>query len=277
MHGYGLIESPIARTLELFGTHTRADQAQMRVERSQATPSEALEYLSRLTFPATRLALLDRGAWTAVLTNSRNGSDFNDHQGWAARLLASRTIRVVDAEARWWRRGNVRERLTYEARIFELHGPDGSTIRSIACADDGGRWVFETTGEPFPIEASFAYDAARKKDRFTRDNLHDLLKAIGPGPLTEPAVLTAPRCALLSERILNKAWRTRVDAAACSLEEADDPGFRYYQRGMGWVPHMRTHAPSVIADFERAVELNPTLEPRVRSHLREAHRIVDGE
>jgi hypothetical protein len=147
-------------------------------------------------------------------------------------------------------------------------------IRSIACADDGGRWTFETSGDPLPIEASFAYDAPRKKDRFTRENLRALLSAVGPGPLTERGLLDAPRFALLAERITNPALRHRVEAAACSLEEADDPAFGYFQRGLSWLPNMRTHAASVIADFERAAEINPDYEPRVRAYLREAHAVI---
>jgi hypothetical protein len=240
-------------------------------------PAEALDYLSLRTHPATRLVLLDRGGWTAVLTNQRGGSDFNDHQYWAARTVGVRTIRVVDSDARWWKRGKLRERLAWEARMFELHAPDDSTVRTIACADDGGRWTFDTIGDPLPIEESFAYDAPRKKDRFTRQNLHDLLTAVGPGPLTEAEFFATSRFALLAERFTNDAWRERTQANACTLEEADDPAIRYYQRGLNWVPHMATHATSVIRDFERAIEFNPDFEPRVRDYLRTARRVAGAE
>lgn len=180
----------------------------------------------------------------------------------------------MDSEARWWRRGQRRERLSYEARIFELYAPDNSLIRSIACADDGGRWVFETSGGPLPAEAAFDYNAPRKKDRLTRSNLHDPLRSLGVEPLVVETFVTAPQLAVLDERITNPARRREVESAACSLEEADDPAFGYFQRGMTWVPHMRTHATSVIADFERAVEINPAYQPRVRAYLLEARRIA---
>jgi hypothetical protein len=87
--------------------------------------------------------------------------------------------------------------------------------------------------------------------------------------------LAARRLALLAEEITDQEWRQRVEAAACSLDEADNPGFGDFQRGMTWVPHMRTHAASVIADFDRAVEIDPTYEPRVREYLREARGIME--
>lgn len=113
------------------------------------------------------------------------------------------------------------------------------------------------------------------KDRLTRSNLHDLVRSLGAEPLIEAALLDAPRFALVAERLLDRIWRERVDAASCSLDEADDPAFIYLQRGLSWVPHMRTHASSVIADLERAIEINPAFGPGVRRWLVEAHRIED--
>ena len=276
LHGYGLVEAPFATTVERFGTVARADQSQMVVIGTTTSVSTALDHLARLTIPATRLVVVDLGPWTTILTNHRTGSDFNEYQALAARTLGVRTIRVVDSDVRWWRRGDVRERLAYEARIVESYRPDDSIERSIACADDGGRWVFETSGDPLPIEASFRYDAPRTKDRFTRENLHDLLESTGAGAFTAERLLAAPRFALLEDRITNSAQRARVEAAACSRDEADDPAFAYFRRGMGYVSEIETHATSVIADFERAIAIDPAYEPRVRDYLREAHRIARG-
>jgi hypothetical protein len=273
LSGYGLIEARFDAVTLAFATRRRADQSQMTIIDGDATAADALHYLAVRTFPATRLVMVDLGDWTAALTNSRNGSDFNDHQYWAGRTVSERTIRVVDREARWWRRGARRERLNWEARIFELHAADDSTIRAVTCMDDGGRWDFFTVGDPLPIEASFAYDAPKKRDRFTSSNLHELLEAVGPGPLTQERFFRTPRFALLADCISNDEWRERVEASACSLEDADDPAFGYYQRGMSFVPFMNTHAASVIHDFELAVEINPAYEPKVRDHLREARRI----
>ena len=274
--GYGLIEADFDRVVERFGSHRRADQSTMHVLEITDRVARASEWLDRRTVPATRLVIVENGGWTAVVTNHRTGSDFNDHVYWAATTVSARAIRVVDSEARWWRRSSLRERLAYEGRLFDLRDDAGDSVRSITCADDGDRWAFETSGTPLAVEATFEYDAPRRKDRFTRRNLHDLLESLGATSLTPDTFLGAPRFGLLEERIADREWRGRVDADACSLDEADDPAFGYFRRGMGWVPHMKTHAPSVIADFERAIEINPAYEPRVRDYLREARRIVGG-
>jgi hypothetical protein len=276
LHGYGLVEASFDTTVARFGTHARADQSRMSVARTTTDVTVAIDHLSRLTVPETRLILVDLGSWTAVLTNARHGSDFNNHQYWAARTLAVTTIRVVDAQARWWRQGSQRERLGYEARIVEMRKPDGGLRRSITCADDGGRWVFETGGDPLPIEATFEYAAVRKKDRFTRENLRDLLVSVGPGPLTADGLLASPRFALLNDRIADDDWRLRVEAAATTYANVDNPAHGYFERGMRYVPHMRTHAASVIADLERALAIDPSYEPWVREHLREAYRVTRG-
>ena len=276
LSGYGLVEAPFDRVVERLGTGRRAATAEFDIVDGVADRTSALEYLDHRTVPATRLVVVEHGAWTAVLTNHRNGSDFADHQHLATERLGVRTIRVDDAGARWWTRGRQRERLAYEGRIFEFRGPGGESIRSIACVDDGGRWTFETAGDALPVEASFRYDAPRKKDRLSRADLHVLLRSVGAEPLTEEAILAAPRFALLAERLLDPTWSARVEAESCSLAEAEDPALGYYRRGMTWVPHMATHATSVIADFERAIAIDPAYEPRVRDHLREARRIVEG-
>lgn len=274
--GYGLVEAPFPHVVRTFGRHQRADQSTTRVLTDKATLSEALAHLSVRTWPATRLALLDLGDWTGVLTNHRGGSDFNDHQHWAGSTTGARTIRVVDSEARWWRQGKLRERLAWEARIFDLRSPDGSTIRSIACVHDGGRWTFDVSGEVLGVEAAAPYEADRPRDRFTRQHLRDLLTAVGPGPLTEERLVAQPRFALLAELLSDRKWRADVEARAVTLEQQDDPAFRYYTTGMDWLPHIRTQAPSVIRAFERAVALNPDYEPRVRNHLDQARRIAEG-
>src|SRR5690606_19188043 len=100
--------------------------------------------------------------------------------------------------------------------------------------------------DPLPIEAAFNYKAARKKDRFTKENLRDLLVALGPGPLTEDRFLAVRQMALLAERITNDEWRQKVERWACSLEDVDDPAFGYYMAGMSYMPFLETHATSVI-------------------------------
>ncbi len=268
--GYGLLELPFDEVVgRVRQIDQRPDLPQMHVIGTTGAPADVLAHLSIRTFPATRLALVKHGGWTAFLTNARHGSDFADHQRWMGKWLNVRSLRVVDRDARWWKRGAFRERLSYGARILEVFQADGSALRSIALADDGGRKVFETYGTPFPVESSFAYGAPRRKDRFTMDNLHAVLRAVGTAPLTEEAFLTADTFALIEQPIVNEAWRESVFAAACTLEEADDPVRGYFNRGMN------ADAPDVVIRcLERAIELDPSLEPSAREQLARARGML---
>lgn len=149
--------------------------------------------------------------------------------------------------------------------------------RSVACSDDGGRWSFHTAGDAHPVETSFNYSARRKKDRFTSKALHALLGAFGLPRLDTESFLNAGHYILIREDPTNAEWTRKIQERACTFEQRDDPAHGYYERGLGWVEHMDTHAKSVVADFERAVRLNPSYEPLVRPHLEVARRTIEGE
>lgn len=51
--------------------------------------------------------------------------------------------------------------------------------RSIAAADDGGRWVFSQFGEPFDFERPEVYDRPRIRDGFTPTMLEEFLGVLG--------------------------------------------------------------------------------------------------
>jgi hypothetical protein len=80
----------------------------------------------------------------------------------------------------------------YPATIWEVYasssrGGDENLgyVRSIAAANDGGRWVFEQFGTPFSFERLDAYAAPRKRDRFPRQLLEEYLLAFGLTPFQD--------------------------------------------------------------------------------------------
>jgi hypothetical protein len=199
------------------------------------------------------------------VNNSRNGSDYADYVVLLPAHLRRQFARVLAAPGKVWVRGDERGVLQYQATIFDLRDATGTCLRSIACMDDGGRWTFQNVGEPHPIEASFPYDQRRKRERFTPLHLHQLLEAHGLPVMTATDFMDAGDYLLASS-----AGAERLPT--CTLAEADDPAFGYYQRGLTWCNHMATHASSVIADFERCVRLNPSYASKVRGHLEQAYR-----
>jgi hypothetical protein len=58
--------------------------------------------------------------------------------------------------------------------------------RMITAANDGGRWVFETSGDPLPFERLEEYRHRRISRRFTCDLLYDYLRQLGVPLDNEP-------------------------------------------------------------------------------------------
>ena len=136
----------------------------------------SLEQVSEDLAPSpalTRHAVVPINGWTLLLTNGPLGTDVGMLPSLAARQLGCRAVRAVCVDD---------DEGEFPARIMELFGPDGSgpllTRRAIVAANDGGEWVFETSGEPLPFEQLDRYERRRKSERFTRDLLYDYLRRL---------------------------------------------------------------------------------------------------
>jgi hypothetical protein len=119
-----------------------------------------------------RIACVPVSGWALVLTDGPTGTDLGLLPSLAARKLGVRAVRAVLAESE-----------PFKARILEVFGPQGEPPllyeRSIAAANDGGRWVFENSGTPFDFEDEEAYRRRLKSSRFTGDMLISYLRALG--------------------------------------------------------------------------------------------------
>jgi hypothetical protein len=151
------------------------------IQRLHASSADEIAALIRPGGPLTRRIAVPFGAWTMMVTDGPNGTDLGMLPSLAARELrctAVRAVCVVDGSE------------IYPARILEVFGPEGKppllSIRSIAAANDGGSWIFETNGEPLPFEDHQAYDAKRKSERFSPDLLLSYLAALGVPVDAEP-------------------------------------------------------------------------------------------
>ena len=270
LEGYGIAESPVDRCTTLLESQNRGRDAPLRRVSTTTDPSRALDYLSLLSWPASRHVVFAANAsWSTFINNRRNGSDYADERIRLALHLDTRFARIVSHPVRVWSRGSEHETLQHAATIFDLCDRNGESIRSVACMNDGGRWVFVENGARHAIESSFPYDARSKRKRFTSEELHQLMLAHGLPIVTEDVFLAAA-CYHLYET-------PHPPQNTCTLAEEDDPAYGYYCRGLGWVRHMDTHASSVIADFERCIEINPNYETKVREYLDRAYHIVQEQ
>lgn len=57
--------------------------------------------------------------------------------------------------------------------------------RVVSASNDGGRWVFDQFGEPFPFEKVERYQERRVRDRFTFEMLKEYLPEGAPAWLVE--------------------------------------------------------------------------------------------
>jgi hypothetical protein len=154
------------------------------VRQVRGSLDEVLRMLLPLTSVERRRYLFvpTNSAWTAYLDNGSEGTDAFSAMSFLARQMGCRGLRVVHIEDTI--QGRDRDaRGRYGATILEIYGPVDTDflnyVRSVAVANDGGRWVFTEAGERQPFEEIDRYAARRVRDRFTPDMLHRYLRALG--------------------------------------------------------------------------------------------------
>lgn len=212
-----------------------------------------------------------------MLNNRRDGSNF-EHQEFFGHFCHARTVSVVDHPSRLVAAAGRRWRNAYEARIVAVCDEEGNQVRTIICANDGGRWTFDAYGgEPLPVEAGFDYDARRKRDRLTHENVLTLLESLGvPEPIPW-AFARADRFHLFHQEVRDAVWAAKIETLACTPEQADDPAFSFWMAALNYVPYTQTHADSVALYLTEAVLLNPNLRPEAEPYLQAARRQLGEE
>ena len=162
---------------------------------------QTLSALLPLTTPETRRHLFvpTRSPWTAYVENGWSGTDAASSMSYMARTVGCRGMRVV-AVPHTYRNGEGR----YGAVMLEVYGPHQTDwlnyVRALGASNDGGRWVFDQTGEPFPFEKLEQYQARRVRDRFTFDMLKEYLRHLGLSPFEEDFYLPQGAPAWLVEK-----------------------------------------------------------------------------
>jgi hypothetical protein len=169
-----------------------------RVIHTDTSLEATLEALLPLSNGKRRRAFIaTRSGWTAQFQNGIKGSDpFPVMNLFAARLgvLAMRVCSTTIDKL-------------YTSNIWEVYAPPhlgGSSFnyrRSIAVANDGGKWTFDQSGAPYGFEDLASYSAFRKRDRFTREMLERYLAAFDLYPFDEKFyVVDAAAPAIVLER-----------------------------------------------------------------------------
>ncbi|MFE8603033.1 hypothetical protein [Archangium violaceum] len=162
---------------------------------------QVLSSLLPITSPESRrdLFIPTRSPWTAYVENGWGGTDAASPMRHMARTVGCRGMRVV-AVPHTYRNGEGR----YGAVMLDVYGPHQTDwlnyIRALGASNDGGRWVFDQAGEPFPFEKLEQYQARRVRDRFTFDMLKEYLRHLGLSPFEEGFYLPQGAPAWLVEK-----------------------------------------------------------------------------
>jgi hypothetical protein len=188
-YDFGLVRAPV--DVVIAATQAMWQQAGLEIDRVEYDQPlgdffKALEPLS-LT-PTKELYLSTRFGWTAFFRNAVRGSDPFVPMSKLSKVLQTTAMRVCVTPAI----------ATYSAVIWEVYdtptqgGNKWGYRRSIAAANDGGSWVFQTSGEPFPFEQTAHYSARLKRDRFTTEMLVAYLAEFGIPQITDDEFLIGP-------------------------------------------------------------------------------------
>jgi hypothetical protein len=202
----GFLELGAEQAVQAFATWHRglviSRDSTIEVLPVSGTLEQVLSRLLPLSGGETRRRLFipTRSAWTAYVSNQWTGTDAASPMSYMAKRLSIRGLRVVAVPHTL--RG---DQGRYGAVMLDVFGPEqpgkiSNTVRVVEVANDGGRWVFVQSGEPFPFEQVEQYQARRVRDRFTFEMLKDYLRHLGLAPFEEDFYLPPGTCAWLVQK-----------------------------------------------------------------------------
>ena len=183
-HDFGLIKAPLETVVQaLLEWHSSIGTQYQRADITGSL-QEAFAALLPLSHSKQRRLFFATGSdWTACFQNGIQGSDPTPAMAVLSRdKLAVLVMRVCSTppKAMW------------PANMWEVYAPPslgGSEPlgyrRCIAASNDGGRWVFDQSGEPYEFENLAAYKSKRKRERFTRELLLEYLRHFGIRPFDD--------------------------------------------------------------------------------------------
>jgi hypothetical protein len=188
----GFLELGAEQAAQAFATWQRGLMTPRGISVEVLPVSGTLEQVLSSLLPLTsgetqrELFIPTRSAWTAYVENGWTGTDAASPMSSMARRLSIRCLRVVAVPHTLRKHQGGR----YGAVMLDVFGPKQpgklhNYVRAVEVANDGGRWVFEQEGEPFPFEQVEKYQARRVRDRFTFEMLKDYLRHLGLEPFEE--------------------------------------------------------------------------------------------
>lgn len=172
-YDYGLIHAPIDEVVRTFldwQASLGLEHSLREITTDLATGLRALPPLS--AGKRRRLFVATESEWVGCFQSGIDGSDPFPAMSFLAGRMQVLAMRVCSTP----------EGSKWPATIWEVYAPESlggrpplHYRRAICAANDGGRWVFGQSGDPYEFENLAIYDRPRKRDRFTRQVLQEYL------------------------------------------------------------------------------------------------------
>ena len=180
---WGFFETPIERVMNGLITWRRQIYEDVVTTTVRAPLREALRMLEPLTsLPRRELLLSTKSSWTAYFDNSLRGGDPFGPASYLAQALGCRSLALTVVRNTIVNEEDDKPGM-YGMVQLELFGPAKTEWlnyeRAITAANDGGKWVFRSSGAPLPFEKPEKYRARRIQDRFTSEMLEEYCAHLG--------------------------------------------------------------------------------------------------
>jgi hypothetical protein len=183
---FALVNAPVREAVAAYGAWMTRLNWRYAIREVSAGIDEAFEALAPLSASMNHKLFISAGpGWTAFFQNGLLGSDPTAGGCQLSKELDCVGVRVCATP----------DDDIYPAVMWQVWAPprlggnEWHYRRDVGAANDGGRWVFHESGDPYPFEERDRYKALRKRDRFTKDMLRHYLKASAVDPFAE-GVLT---------------------------------------------------------------------------------------
>jgi len=169
---FGLVRKRIGDVVEEYVRWHAEEGIDYSRREITSSVAEAFDSLHPLASNLTkRLFVSASDEWTCFSQNGKRGSDPFITMSRIARRLEVETMRVCVAD----------QSDDWPAVMWELYDSrfESGRRRTVAVANDGGRWTYHESGSPFEFEDRGANSRSLVRDRFTSDMLVRYLKEFG--------------------------------------------------------------------------------------------------
>jgi hypothetical protein len=148
--------------------------------------------------------------WTAYFDNGVLGTDAVGLMSVMAQKLSTLTIRVTCSPNTMPSKVFSETRGSYGANILEVYNSQG-VRRVIYCANDGGKWKFGQSGEPFDFENMPQYLTRRISEKFTEEMLRNYLSNLAVDALDDSAYECEDMSGILISRKGNSLVNKKIE------------------------------------------------------------------